>query len=360
MWIVVAFGAGLGAGLAAFAAGGAWYAAAPVLAAAALLWRRAPLGAAIGVVGVAGILWGRAAVLERNATCAGAWGRGAWGVTRAATVRLRDAVGTVGGIVESDVVGGLCRGRLRVRWLESRPARGGTLWVVAGRWAGDARRGVVVARLLRLLDTEPRGPGALRGRLAERTAALFGSRATIVSALVFAPGADLDPDVRERYARSGLAHILSISGLHVGFLAAWLALILRKLGLSPGPRAGAAALLIVGYLWLLGFPAPATRAAVMLVADQVAPLRQRGAAPRARGRAPASAVRAPARGAPARSPAAGCARSRGGRRRSSGRGWAARCGGGGTRPAGRGWAGPAAPSSGRLSAGLPSSIRRST
>src|SRR3989442_1280768 len=125
-------------------------------------------------------------------------------------------------------------------------------------------------------------PAALpwRGRLAERTAALFGSRATIVSALVFAPGADLDPDVRERYARSGLAHILSISGLHVGFLAAWLALILRKLGLAPGPRAGAAALLLVGYLWLLGWPAPATRAVVMLVADQLARLRHRVAAPR--------------------------------------------------------------------------------
>src|SRR2546426_5381457 len=52
------------------------------------------------------------------------------------------------------------------------------------------------------------------------------------------------------------------SGLHVGFLAAWLVLVLRRLGLSPRARAGAAALLLFGYLWLLAFPAPATRAVV--------------------------------------------------------------------------------------------------
>src|SRR2546428_2718428 len=118
--------------------------------------------------------------------------------------------------------------------------------------------------------------GLLWGAAALRAPA----RAPLVAALVFAPNAALDPEGREGYGRWGLAHILSISGLHVGFLAAWLALILRKLGLSPGARAGAAALLLVGYLWLLGFPPPATRAAVMLVADQVARLRQRVAAPR--------------------------------------------------------------------------------
>src|SRR5207245_9515911 len=35
-----------------------------------------------------------------------------------------------------------------------------------------------------------------------------------------------------------------------------------------------------GYLWLLGFPAPALRATTMLVVDDVARLRQRVAAPR--------------------------------------------------------------------------------
>src|SRR5438128_106443 len=45
-------------------------------------------------------------------------------------------------------------------------------------------------------------------------------------------------------------------------------------------RAGAAALLLFGYLWLLAFPAPATRAVVMLVTSEVARLRQRVVSPR--------------------------------------------------------------------------------
>ncbi len=139
---------------------------------------------------------------------------------------------------------------------------------------------MLVVRRVRLLDAEPRGRGALRDRLGVRTAALFGGNAPIVNALVFAPRAALDPEIRERYARAGIAHVLSISGLHVGFLAAWLTLILRKLRLRPRHRLVASATLLLGYLWLLGFPAPALRAAAMLVVDDVARLRQRVAAPR--------------------------------------------------------------------------------
>src|SRR5207244_1147101 len=92
--------------------------------------------------------------------------------------------------------------------------------------------------------------------------------------------ARLDSDIRERYVRSGLAHLLSISGLHVGFMAAWLALILGKLHLAARARFGATAVLLLGYLWLLGFPAPAVRAGAMLVLADVARLRQRVVAPR--------------------------------------------------------------------------------
>src|SRR2546422_5142346 len=116
---------------------------------------------------------------------------------------------------------------------------------------------------MRVLDPVPRGRGALRDALAAKSTELFGARAPIVNALVFAPNARLDSDIRERYVRSGLAHLLSISGLHVGFIAAWLALILRKFPLAPPARFGATAVLLLGYLWLLGFPAPAVRAGAM-------------------------------------------------------------------------------------------------
>src|SRR2546429_2012443 len=281
LFITGGFGVGLAAGLDLFretgeGRGETWVALLVVLAALGLA-RHAPLGAAIGVMSVAGMLWGGATTRERELTCAGGW-KG--DVTRAAIIRLLDPAPDSGGVVDADVVPGPCGGALRLRWPDGIPAAGGTTWVVAGRWVGSDDRGVLVVRRAKLLDAQARGRGAVRGRLALRSAALFGRRAPIVDALVFAPNAALDPDVRERYARSGLAHILSISGLHVGFLAAWLGLILRKLSLSPRHRAVASGLVLLGYLWLLGFPAPALRASAMLVVDDVARLRQRVAAPR--------------------------------------------------------------------------------
>src|SRR2546426_7665525 len=72
----VAFGAGLWAGLDSFPRSGEWGGVALVLAAALLVAREAPVGAAIGVMGVAGLLWGAAAGRGQDATCAG---RGAAG-----------------------------------------------------------------------------------------------------------------------------------------------------------------------------------------------------------------------------------------------------------------------------------------
>ena len=286
--LTVAFGVGLWAALDPFAFPGAalWGVALPLVAAAAGLAPRAPLGAAVGIMAVAGMLWGTAAVRERDATCTGRWAAGVTareGQTRAAIVRLADPVPARGGIVDAEVLPGTCGGSVRLRWPEDHAARGGTTWVVAGKWSGLDRvsgMGLLVVRRMRALDPVPRGRGALRDALAAKSTELFGARAPIVNALVFAPNARLDSDIRERYVRSGLAHLLSISGLHVGFIAAWLALILRKFPLAPPARFGATAVLLLGYLWLLGFPAPAVRAGAMLVLAEVARLRERVVAPR--------------------------------------------------------------------------------
>src|SRR5438552_3963027 len=234
-------------------------------------------------MGVAGMLWGTAAVREREVTCNGRWTAGVRarenageGHTRAAIVRLADPAPAQGGIADADVLPGACAGSVRLRWPEGTGARGGTTWVVAGKWTG----GVLVVRRTRALDLVPHGRGALRDALAARSTELFGTRAPIVNALVFAPNARLDSDIRERYVRSGLAHLLSISGLHVGFMAAWLALILGKLHFAARARFGATAVLLLGYLWLLGFPAPAVRAGAMLVLTDIARLRERMVAPR--------------------------------------------------------------------------------
>src|SRR6266550_663756 len=288
LFLAVAFGVGLWAGLDPFVFPGAalWGVAVSLVATSGWLAARAPLGGAVGIMGVAGMLWGTAAVRERDATCTGRWaagGRAGEGHTRAVIARLGDPAPAQGGIVDAEVLPGTCGGSVRLRWPEDHAARGGTTWVVAGKWSGLDRggdMGLLVVRRMRVLDPVPRGRGALRDALAAKSTELFGARAPIVNALVFAPNARLDSDIRERYVRSGLAHLLSISGLHVGFIAAWLALILRKFPLAPPARFGATAVLLLGYLWLLGFPAPAVRAGAMLVLVEVARLRERVVAPR--------------------------------------------------------------------------------
>ncbi len=280
LWITVGFGAGLWAGLAAFVG---WETAGLLLVASLVAHRRTPVAAAAALAGVAGVLWAEAALRERAATCAGEWGRGTWdGAVRSAIVRLRDPAPLSGGVVDADVLAAArCGGVLRLRWPEGAAAAGGSSWVVAGPWAGGGAgdRGVLVVRRLRLVDGEPRGRGGLRDRLATRTAALYGARAPLVDALVIARRAELDSQIRERYVRSGLAHLLSISGLHVGFLAGWLAVLLGRLRLPPRARFGASCALLLAYVWLLGFPAPATRAAIMLALAGVARLRQRVVTP---------------------------------------------------------------------------------
>src|SRR5205823_12328562 len=93
LFLTIAFGAGLYAGLDLFAVRGAWYVVVPVLGTALLLARRAPLGAALGVLRVAGLVWGMAAGRGVDVTGAGGWrrARGA-GSSEAAVVRLVDAV----------------------------------------------------------------------------------------------------------------------------------------------------------------------------------------------------------------------------------------------------------------------------
>jgi competence protein ComEC len=286
LWIAIAFGAGLWTGLEAFGAhpgSGVWAIGIPLLAGTALVVRRAPMAGAVGLAGVAGLLWGTSALARSEASCGGRWAQSAASpsaTTHAAIVRLVDPVGDEGGVVGGGVQPGVCGGNLSLRWPAGHAASGGTTWVVAGRWMGDARRGVLRVRTVRLLDTERRGRGGLRDRIARRSLELFGTRSSLVDALVIGRRGNVDPTVRERFARAGLAHLLSISGLHVGFLAAWLALVLRWLGIPPRARLVAAVGIVFGYCWLLGFPAPATRAALMLAVGGAGRLRQRVVAPR--------------------------------------------------------------------------------
>ena len=243
-------------------------------------WRwygRAPRMALAVVLLAGGVLWGAAARRERADTCAGRWTAAAGtGGNHAAVVRLLDPVSPGGEVVGGDPLEAECDGEIPLRWPPDSVAQGGTTWLVSGRWLSEGgAQGVLRVRRARLLDATPRGRGGIRNAISTRVRVLFGAQAPLIDALVIARRNALDPEVRERFAQAGLAHLLCVAGLHVGFLAGWLAVLLRRLPLSPAARYGAGVLLVLAYVWLLGFPAPATRAGVGLAVAGFARLKQR-------------------------------------------------------------------------------------
>jgi competence protein ComEC len=96
----------------------------------------------------------------------------------------------------------------------------------------------------------------------------------MVEALVLGRRDNIEPAVRQRFVDAGLAHILAISGLHVGVLATWILLLVR---MFVGSRSAwlVGAIAVWCYVATLGFPAPATRAAAFISVLGVARLRQR-------------------------------------------------------------------------------------
>ncbi len=81
--------------------------------------------------------------------------------------------------------------------------------------------------------------------------------------------------MRRRFAGAGLAHLLAISGLHVGILAAALVLALRLAAVPPARARLIGVPLVAVYVWVLGMPPPALRAVGLLAVWELARSRQR-------------------------------------------------------------------------------------
>lgn len=175
---------------------------------------------------------------------------------------------------------GPCAGEVRVAVPDSLPA--GVILRLRGEWREEPFGRVLAVREV----TRPAEPGwnagaamtRWRSHLTRRLEILYGPRAPMVSALTLARKEGLDPGLREAFARSGTAHLLAISGFHVGVIALILVAFLRRMGVSRRTSALGASAGAWAYVALLGFPAAASRAALILTAV---------AASRAAGRPPA-------------------------------------------------------------------------
>ena len=262
--VTAAYGAGLWVGLVVSVPQPLGLAAAVVaLAAGGVLGWPGIVGGAAGV----GVLTGALAEARRQTSCAGVWPPG----RHAAMVALHDRAGPRG-LASATVVAApeRCAGELR---LLVRPGVlvAGARAVVVGTFRAPSVLRVQHVRVLR-------GPRqvrfALRDALARRLERLYGARAPFVEALVLGRRDDLDPRWRRAFADAGLAHLLAISGLHVGIVAAW-TLMLARLTLPASTAPLATAVAVWAYVTLLGFPPPAVRAATFITLYAAAKVRQR-------------------------------------------------------------------------------------
>ncbi len=152
------------------------------------------------------------------------------------------------------------------------------------------RRIVATGHVLEGDDTRALAPGrgidALRLRLSETIgAAVDAPRARFVQALAVGDVRGLDGDDWHVLRATGIAHLIAISGLHVGMVAGFGALLARllyrmfpALGVRrPLPQAAALAALLAaaGYTALAGFALPTVRTLLMIAAALLAVLMRR-------------------------------------------------------------------------------------
>lgn len=104
---------------------------------------------------------------------------------------------------------------------------------------------------------------------------LYPKHRALVRALLIAEQRDIDRRVRDTFADSGLVHMLSVSGLHVAIIFSAIQLLFAVARLPARGVAGGALLLTAAYVAMIGAPAPAVRAAVMLGAGAIARVLQR-------------------------------------------------------------------------------------
>lgn len=149
-----------------------------------------------------------------------------------------------------------------------------------------ARRGVYVTgflaadRDIELLDRPDSGVGPAFARWRRGVGGLFGSvlppaPAALLGALIVGTANELPADVRAAFTATGVAHVLSISGLHVGLVAAagyaafrWLLARSRSIlltGAVPRLAVGAAVAGVLMYAGIAGTSVATLRAVIMVV-----------------------------------------------------------------------------------------------
>ncbi len=86
----------------------------------------------------------------------------------------------------------------------------------------------------------------------------------LLTATLFGQRDRLPEDVQDNFQRAGAGHLMAVSGLHVGLIAALILAFLRRFRLQGPVWIVIAIVIVFGYAYLTGMRPPAIRAAVMI------------------------------------------------------------------------------------------------
>ncbi len=103
----------------------------------------------------------------------------------------------------------------------------------------------------------------LRLLMGARLDAALGEAAPVAKALLIGDRTALSDETHQVFRDGGIAHVLAVSGLHVGILMAGVLFVLRRLHASPRMQLVVTGLLLLLYCRLLDFSAPVVRAAIL-------------------------------------------------------------------------------------------------
>lgn len=104
----------------------------------------------------------------------------------------------------------------------------------------------------------------LRKYIAARLEALLKDQAPLAAALLIGETEGMPEEMRESFRRAGVAHVLSVSGLHAMLIMTLVIRLLDKMQASPWAALGATGALLVFYCALTGNNAPILRAAMLV------------------------------------------------------------------------------------------------
>ncbi|GBE26731.1 comEC family competence protein [bacterium BMS3Bbin03] len=117
----------------------------------------------------------------------------------------------------------------------------------------------------------------LRTKISAQLTAYLGQteEASLLKGFLLGQRGQIDPDIQNRFAKTGVIHVLAVSGLHVGFILVLMLGILKWLRLREFPRTLLIILGLIFYVYLTGGKPPVVRASLMAVIILIGYLVQR-------------------------------------------------------------------------------------